>query len=165
MPVYLGSTELSKAYVGTTSAEKIYIGSTEVWSNFSSSRIDKSGTQTITPLSTNVKVTGWTVNAGYPSTVITDNGILIPAGMNVNYTAVLAVNQAPSTTTTRGRAMNGTTLLQQVAFGISSLSVTITGTFTGTGDVFSLEAFMSSSGTSGRNIVNTNTYILIEKAA
>lgn len=131
---------------------------------FDGGRIDKTSTQTITPLSTNVKVTGWAANASTPNVVITNDGILVPAGVAVNYTMVLSVNQAPSTTTARGRAMLGTTLLQQVALGVSSTSVTITGSFTGTGEVLSMEAYMSSAGTSGRNVVNSGSYILVEKA-
>lgn len=160
--INLGSTELSKAYVGSLPVEKIYVGSEEVWSNFTNSRIDKSGTQSISPTNTWGTVVNWIANASYPSSVITNNGILVPVGMQITYTAVLVMGEAPSWTTSRGQVKNGSTVLKTVTFGTSNNSVTISGSMTGTGEVITLEAFTSSSANS-RHIVQTSTYLLVEK--
>ena len=82
MSAYLGSAPISKLYLGNTSISKLYLGTTVLWQSFPQMGVDKVGSQIIS-ISSWVTITGRTIRSGFPDTVITSDGILIPAGVTV----------------------------------------------------------------------------------
>lgn len=85
MAIYLDTTQISKAYIGSTAVANIYLGTTPIWSSFMAMGINKSGGQSIASGSWTL-VTNWVARSGYPDTVITSNGLEIPAGATVTLT-------------------------------------------------------------------------------
>jgi hypothetical protein len=84
--VFVGATEASRVYVGSTQA-KIYVGSTFVHPIPDAMGMDKSGVFNVSPANgTPVKVTGWTVRAGFPNTQIVNDELVMNGHGNVTIT-------------------------------------------------------------------------------
>lgn len=160
--ISLGSTDISKVYVGTTEATAVYLGSTKVWPLVKYSYgIDKVSNVSIAT-NTWTTLTGWSVRSGYPDTVITSDGILLPAGRNVT---VFAQNQ-------RSAANSGNRVRLWDAVTSTVLSTgTATGqypnisyNFTPTADVIvQLQVIATSSLTGNRSNVAAGTWMTADE--
>lgn len=121
----------------------------------SSMGMDKNGNQTLASLSTWTKLTAWTVRSGYPSTVITNNTLVMDANAigNIRYRGVF--NSALGTQQVRV-VKNGVTVLGTAN---GSVTTTISAQTVAIGDTLELQGFAS---TSGFNVVNggaANTFL------
>lgn len=84
--ISVGSTSISKVYVGGTEAVGVYLGDVKVWPVLPYKfGLDKSGNQVL-PTNAWTTVTGWVIQSDRPNTVITNNGLLLPAGRTVGIT-------------------------------------------------------------------------------
>lgn len=78
-----GTIAAARVSLGTSDIKKISLGTATIWQSYSAMGIDKNASaQTIT-ISTWVTITGRVIRSGYPDTVITSDGILVPAGVTV----------------------------------------------------------------------------------
>lgn len=117
--------------------------------------MDKSGTQAL-GTGTWVKITGWVVRTGYPSTVITSNTLAINAagGGNVRfrgaYTATLGTQQFRV-------VKNGSTVLGSAAN--AGVTTTINSITLANGDTLELQGFASSAGWDVVNPGAANTFL------
>jgi hypothetical protein len=157
--ISVGSTDISKVYVGSTEAVGVYLGDVKVWPVLPYLfGLDKSGNQVL-PTNAWTTVTGWVIQSDRPDTVITNNGLLLPAGRTVS---VSAQNQ-------RSGSHSGNKVRLWDAL---SSTVLFTGTTTGTYPFFfytftpsadvvvQLQAISTSSTTANRTIVaSTFTYL------
>jgi hypothetical protein len=159
MAVYLNTTQISSAYIGTTAVANIYLGTTPIWSSFLPMGINKSGSQSIAS-GTWTLVTGWVARSGYPDTVITSNGLEIPAGATVTLTG-----QTQHGTNSTGNACriiaDGTVLATSVSSNTSTPTVSVTYTPTAT-SLVQLQVFANGL-TATRSISSgTGTYLVAQ---
>lgn len=131
-------------------------------SSFSGMGIDKVGAQTLA-LSTWETVTGWTARSGYPYTVISGNGILVPAGTVVNIAAHTYRGSAHAGNQTRILA-NGT-VIATGSGGAREAPVSLTGYSNVADAVITLQAIATSSLTD-RNVIaaGVNTFLTVDPA-
>lgn len=120
----------------------------------SSMGMDKSGTYELpAPLSTWHRVTGWTVRAGFPDTVITSNAMVLDESAvgTVEFRGAFSLTSG----TQQFRAvLNGSTVIATVNSGVTS---TTTGVAVTAGDTLELQGYASSS--VGDTVSSTNVYI------
>lgn len=123
--------------------------------------MDKSGNQTV---STNVwtLVTGWTIRSGYPDTVITSDGLLIPSGITVNIAAQTYRGGSHAGNQTRIKA-NGT-VIATGAGGTREAGVSLASYTPSVDTLITVEA-MATSGLTDRDVVSggTNSYLTVVK--
>ena len=78
-----GTIAAARVSLGTSDIKKISLGTATIWQSYSAMGIDKNAsTQSIT-LNTWTTITGRVIRSGYPDTVITSDGIVVPAGVTV----------------------------------------------------------------------------------
>ena len=160
--ISVGSTDISKVYVGSTEATTVYLGSTKVWPVTKYSYgINKVGNVSI---GTNVwtTLTGWSVRSDYPDTVITSDGLLLPAGINVT---VFAQNQRSA-----ANAGNKVRLWDAVTSTVLSTGTSsgqypnISYNFTPTADVIvQLQVIATSSLTGNRSNIAAGTFMTADE--
>lgn len=92
----LGGAAIRRVAVGSAEVQKISLGETLLWSSFQASGMDKSGTFSLSSLSTWQTVPGWTARAGFPDTVIASDGIEIPPGIEVTIAGQLTYGSTDS---------------------------------------------------------------------
>ena len=160
MPVYIGSTNISKAYVGSAEVKKIYAGSTEVWSNFTPVGMLKAGSTTTASSGTLKQVTGMVADPDYPGSTVTVNSVTVLQS-KVDATISMSVNCSNNFNTTvtvaayKNGALIGTSLTRTGGSG----TFTIAGTTTGTvveGDLITL---MCSAANGTTTIYVANTFL------
>lgn len=134
-------------------------------STFDSSGMNKSGSQALTSTNTWQRLTSFTVRAGYSGTKIVDDGILVPAGVVVNYTANVQFAAAPGPSATQyARLVNGSSAGSPVSYsGYGTSPLVITGQFTGTGEIVRIEVMASTLGSSRGSVSASGTYLTLEK--
>ncbi|WP_167328773.1 hypothetical protein [Rhodococcoides fascians] len=156
--IYIGETA-PKFYIGSTAVSNIYVGSEAVWSSFQPMGMNKSGGQSIASGSWTL-VTNWVARSGYPDTVITSNGLEIPAGATVTLTG-----QTQHGTSSTGNACriiaDGTVLATSVSSSTSTPSVSVTYTASVT-SLVQLQVFANGL-TATRSISSgVNTYLVAQ---
>lgn len=159
MPLNIGSSAISNLYIGSTPVSNLYLGSEVVWSSFQPMGMNKNGGQSISSGSWNL-LTNWVARSGYPDTIITSNGLEIPAGATVTLTG-----QTQHGTSSSGNACRivagGTVLATSVSSNTSTPSVSVSYTPTVT-TVVQLEVFANGL-TATRNIsAGANTYLVAQ---
>lgn len=126
-------------------------------------RMNKSGTQSISA-STMTKVTGWTADAGYPSTAITSDGLVVTGSGTMVIHAQVVFAGAGTTANTKGCQIKVNSTVVATFTGTTS-----TATWGGTqsialanGDVITMEATHSSATASNRVVQASGTYLYFD---
>ncbi|WP_143547106.1 hypothetical protein [Rhodococcus sp. 05-2255-1e] len=157
--IYVGETTASKFYIGSTAVSNIYVGSEAVWSSFVAMGINKNGGQSISS-GTWTLVTNWVARSGYPDTVITSNGLEIPAGATVTLTG--QTQHGGSSTGNACRIIaDGTVLATSVSSSTSTPSVSVTYTPTVT-SLVQLQVFANGLTATRAISSGANTYLVAQ---
>nr|WP_296763767.1 hypothetical protein [Rhodococcus sp. (in: high G+C Gram-positive bacteria)] len=139
--------------IGADKVKKLYVGSTQVWAlvTFVASGLVKSGSFATSSGNAWSRLTGWTGSTG--GTIIESDGIRVPEGLVVNYSVSVTFGADTGPSTTQGaRLMNGIAIVNDTETswtGYGNSSMTKSGTLTGTGELVTVEARASSSGSRG----------------
>lgn len=153
MPAYLGNAPIKKLYLGGTPISKLHLGATMIWQSVPSMGVDKVGNQTIGSTYTWTTITGRAVRAGYPDTVITSDGLLIPAGVTFTLACQNTHSQAHADTSCRLFNTTTSTVIATAPAG-STATPTASATFTPSVDSVVVVQGYVGSALSGRNIIS-----------
>src|SRR5690606_32292571 len=121
--------------------------------------MDKSGTQNLSANNTWIKLTGFTVRAGYPATNIVDSELVI----DVNATGDISFRGTFSLTSGTQQfrvVLNGTTVLGSPAN--TGVTGTILGQSLSAGDTLELQAFASASFADTVSAGAANTFLVFD---
>lgn len=162
--------EVVGASVGGVELVGISVGALEVWSavTFGPSGMNKSGTYTLPSTSAWHTVPTWVVRSGFPDTVIVNDGIEVPAGVEVNISGRVTFGYAASfSDTMQMRVMAGAEVVGTAVVANNGTSATLSPTQwvndTGSTVLVTFQAYSSNQYFGRLDVAGgANTYLIVE---
>lgn len=170
MPIFNGSTPISELYVGSVEVGEGWVWDGSQWvqvysgaPEFVQMGMDKSG-QLALVRNVRTMITGWSVRAGYPDTVIDGNRIRVAGSTDVRVTARIDFPNAHSTVTQHRWIMHNGVEVAADSYAGFEPSVTLTADIAvSNGDYVWTEAMVDVANAVYRTIEPT-TYVSVDLA-